>query len=680
MSLFKGKLDSGNKFTVSDYVTGLEILKGEDGSGNALPAYLQLEAADGLDNFMWWDDSVNLRVSSSAPTNATKNSGGSVVTGVSNAGANRTLSNLGTVDFNTDFLPDTTATYDLGSTTLYMAEIYAAKYLGHANATLTGATTGWTIAGKTTWGSDGGGGNADLVWYAHTATNFVTFDEDQECVTFEDETFLKFGTGRDISIDWDGTDLNIDPAADDSVIRFGESHDLDVVMESFAIAGQDMGWIADLGTFQLCDDTIFHIGGTTVLTADDGFTFVFDGTATLSIDAVTAQDSISIGENVVTDFELFGNAYDVIWDASEDELIFGDNVEVIFGAGKDLQIESTGTVTNFTMAATTGGIVIQPHAAATVAAVHIDGATNDWDGADNVGMLHISSDTALIHAGASLLNVTQATAKPINSAQGFLARFIDTSPVASATPAYAVEIDSTNNFGLHIVTGRATSTNLVLDGLAAQTVAIQEIDGSTGTGWDGADDVGMLQLTSDSILVANGATMLRVASSAQQKDGAEGALARFENTGAARADAVMVEIVAKDSTEIGLNVGAGQIQATAHRYHVTDRKATDTGATTGTIAQGTDFIQCDTTTADNLDIVLLPTAVAGTVMYILNDSAARDFELTAAASDKINGGAAAGASTVGEGVLVRLVAVTDELWIATQFATDGTESKLDASA
>ena len=62
MSLFKGKLDSGNKFTASDEVTGLEILLGYDASGTAIPAYIQLESPGGTDNFMFWDDSGNLRV------------------------------------------------------------------------------------------------------------------------------------------------------------------------------------------------------------------------------------------------------------------------------------------------------------------------------------------------------------------------------------------------------------------------------------------------------------------------------------------------------------------------------------------------------------------------------------------------------------------------------------------
>lgn len=884
MSIFKGWLnkDGTGQFTAEDVIRGIRLF-----SIANVPAHFTMEAGDGTENTLWWDDSDNLRRGTSIPTAATRNNTGSVVTGASNAGANRTLSNLGTTAINADLLP-VADTYDAGGASNYFAEGYITKIYGSSTATLTGSANTWTISATTTiLGADGT--DNDLICYGETAGQFMQWDgncySDAGALLLKDNVRLGFGaasaTTGDIQMYSDGTNLVIEAAADDVIIQSGAGSDVDWVWESFATAGQDMAWIADIGTFQLCDDTILAIGGTTALTANDGFTFVFDGTATLNIDAVTAEDSLTIGESVSTDFEIHGTNYDILWDASEDELIFGDNVEVIWGAGKDLMIESDGTLVNFTFPATTSGIVISAYAAQTVSVLDINGDT-DWDGADTVGMLHLRQDTPLIHRGASMfyvdnsgkpitnadgfmarfidgsantastfavemysaannvmemhtgavgvipltiaphtnatapalsidantsgwvgaaskgiVNITQsgtladaaasavfidfngtyaantvggcinvdddgtaggtdysvsvnslgvncmkletqaatmtaltlepatnATAaafvvdgdangflgaanvgmvhikndialtdvlsstvlldvgatKPIDAAEGYVLRIADTSVVATSNNSYAAYLDATANHGMKIETRAVLATNLTLSGVQAQTAPLLIIDASTGTGYDGADDSGALEITSDSILVANGSTLLRVESSAQQKAGSEGYLARFENTGAAQADAVAVEIVAKDSTEVALNCGAGQIKSTAHRYIVTDRKATDTGATTGTIAQGTDFIQCDTTTADDADIVLLPTAVAGTVLYILNDDSTQDFELTAAASDKINGGTAAGASTVGEGVFVRLVAVTDELWIATQFAADGTESKLDASA
>ena len=552
MSLFKGNLDSSNKFQVNDDIRALHII-GVD----SVPSQLVLETGESTPAkwYFWVDSSDNLRMNEgTAPTSATEGSAGSIVTGAANAGANRTLSNLGTVAFATDLLPGTTATYDLGSTTKYLAEVYSAKYLGHANATLTGATTGWTVAGKTTWGSDGGAGNADLVWYAHTATNFVTFDEDQECVTFEDETFLKFGTGRDISIDWDGTDLNIDSAADDYVIRFGESHDLDVVFESYAISGQDMGWIADLGTFQLCDDTILHIGGTTVLNANDGFTFVFDGTATLNIDAVTAEDSITIGETTSTDFELHGTLYNILWDASVDDLIYGDSVGVVWGAGADLRVESNGTLVNMTFGAVTNSLVLQAYAAQTTAALHIDGATNDWDGANDVGMLHLSQDTAHINAGATMFYVGNS-GTPVAAAEGFLARFVDTGARTAST--YAIQVDSTDNACVRMVTGSTQDSVLTIVGGTSGVGALVDINGASNT-WKGANDVGMVDIYNGTTLGHAGATLLRVASTGTPVASAEGFLARFVDTGARTNATWAIQVDSTDNACMRMVTGSTQ--------------------------------------------------------------------------------------------------------------------------
>ena len=133
-------------------------------------------------------------------------------------------------------------------------------------------------------------------------------------------------------------------------------------------------------------------------------------------------------------------------------------------------------------------------AAATVSSVIIDGATNDWAGGAGVGMLHLVTDATTANATGSLLGCYNSGTAVVASARGFLARFIDTATVSSVPPAYAVEINSTNNFGLNIVTGVATATNLTLSGLDAQSAAIINVVGTTTNGWDGASGVGMVNL------------------------------------------------------------------------------------------------------------------------------------------------------------------------------------------
>lgn len=144
--------------------------------------------------------------------------------------------------------------------------------------------------------------------------------------------------------------------------------------------------------------------------------------------------------------------------------------------------------------ATKSALVVETNAQ-TVSSVIVDGATNNWQGANNVAMVHASSDAALGNAGASLIGAYHATAAPVASAIGFLGRFIDTAPVCSVPPAYCVEINSTNNYGLRIVTDIVSAKNLVLSGKQAQAVAIIDVVGSTGTGWDGATGIGMVNLS-----------------------------------------------------------------------------------------------------------------------------------------------------------------------------------------
>ncbi len=222
-------------------------------------------------------------------------------------------------------------------------------------------------------------------------------------------------------------------------------------------------------------------------------------------------------------------------------------------------------------------------ASQTVSLAVFDAATSDWDGADDIGMVHINSDTALINAGASLLQVIHASAQPVSSAEGFLARFVSTG--TARTNAHAVQIETINTqpalqlnnrltitgadsattlmaitgndtsgnsdtatinhdgtgAGLKIIADGTTSIGLELASAASQTTVLALIDGTTGN-WIGADDVGMLQLTKDTALNNAGSAMLLVVNTAQPVASAEGFLARFVSTGTATTSASAVEI------------------------------------------------------------------------------------------------------------------------------------------
>lgn len=143
-----------------------------------------------------------------------------------------------------------------------------------------------------------------------------------------------------------------------------------------------------------------------------------------------------------------------------------------------------------------------------------------------------------------------------------------------------------------------------------------------------------------------------------------------------------VEIASTNNEALHVNAGMVQVDeyvsAVGFVTQAHGALATVAGATTGTLYLGESFISV---TSDNdAHIILLPEAVAGNIVWIMNEDAAQDVELTAKAGDTINGGAAGGASTLAFSVLARCVATTAAKWVVTEFAADGTESAMTASA
>ncbi len=244
------------------------------------------------------------------------------------------------------------------------------------------------------------------------------------------------------------------------------------------------------------------------------------------------------------------------------------------GSGDCLQISPGET--------DTGGLNMVALAAGVVPLIIVDGVTNDWDGADNKGMINITHDTALIHAGASLLNINQTTAVK-SDAEGFLARFV--SDATAQASSFAVEIEVTNkqpalkvNNNVTIsgadesgelltithvgATGNADAMSIASSGSgdaliisptdvdsgginvvgkAAGTVPLVILDSATNN-WDGADDVGQLDIDNDDAYVHAGASALVITDSSTPISAAEGFLARFVHSGTAQTNSSAVEI------------------------------------------------------------------------------------------------------------------------------------------
>ena len=631
------------------------------------PSGVVYQSTDGTTHtkrYTWFDQDGNFRMKDdTAPTD--EDAQGSVLFGTSTAGANITLSNLGTVAMATHLLNATDSTYNLGGSN-YWANAYIDKIYVGAAETIDGGTGNKILFEATTsieFGVDDDG--VDIVFHGASAGSNMTWDESGDTLVLTDDSAISFGDALDFTVEWNAAALVMDnKTSDTGAVIVGS-----VVVTDFELHGSgadlDVGWDASADTFQLCDGVTLNIGGAALNTMD-GFSFKYVvADSAMYVEAIAENDTIEWGKTNQMDWLIHGNSAsnDITWDASANTWSFLDSTILAFGTGDDFQISCDGTLLNIVHAVgTTGGIVITPLAATTVAAVHIDGATNDWDGADDVGMLHISSDTTLADAGATLFYVENSGTKVLDSSEGFLARFVDTATVSDTPPAYAVQISSTNNFGLNVVTGVATASNLVMSGLQAQTVAIADIDGTTGTGWDGADDVGMLTIKS---LIQNhtGATSLLVETEVAPIAQAEGACARFIQTGgAAVTDGYLVQI---EATTLGgaLHVDTGFV--TFDEALTVGGTLTQTGAATFTagsqnsavaiapnaggdgtaiIAAGTSF--CSVTSTNTAHILTLPVPVLGnTIIFETTDTV--HFELGVQATTQyINGTLCNGGETL----------------------------------
>ena len=115
----------------------------------------------------------------------------------------------------------------------------------------------------------------DLKWYGGTASgaSYLYFDASADLiyttgvdVQFKDSDVLKFGTGSDVTITWDATNLVIAAAADNSVIEIGDSAatqlSFDVKVYGDAANGADyLLW--DASASQLTVAGAAYIGGMT---------------------------------------------------------------------------------------------------------------------------------------------------------------------------------------------------------------------------------------------------------------------------------------------------------------------------------------------------------------------------------------------------------------------------------
>ena len=264
-----------------------------------------------------------------------------------------------------------------------------------------------------------------------------------------DSSQVRFGTGQDITMDWDGTNFDILQATTNSAIRMGVSGaGIDLQMYGDTI-GADLIWD------QSADSLIFGDNGKLVFGTGSDVTIAWDGT-NLDITGVADNQEIVIGAT--------GNSFDITingststflitWDASANDLKFEDSVSLMFGTGAGAAQGNAGDV-EFRWDATDFDML----AAADDSVFKIGNGTNSFD-------LWVYGNTAsdyiLWDASASKLSFVGAAYVDLGGTVGHV-RYTPIMVTGDTSPAAA------DSGSLYIVNG-GTGTNFTLPAVATST-------------------------------------------------------------------------------------------------------------------------------------------------------------------------------------------------------------------
>lgn len=130
---------------------------------------------------------------------------------------------------------------------------------------------------------------------------------------------------------------------------------------------------------------------------------------------------------------------------------------------------------------------------------------------------------------------------------------------------------------------------------------------------------------------------------------------------------------------LGVAVATRIIASLGLQVTATARTATATGATTGTIADGTSHVTVTSTGAN--DIIILPTPTPGTIVILHNGATGYELRSNAPATVAINGGTdSAGESAIPANSTVIMICVTTTAWKGFFMDADGDLAKVEAAA
>jgi len=536
---------------------GLLFLENIDGSG-----VLQ----GGI--YVWGDSAGKLRYSATRPTD--ENADGTMLDNTTIGGAaDKALSNLASVAFATDIVPDSDSARDIGSSTYYCAEGYFDKVLFNSTATLDGSSAGVvTLVGNLTGGASGTG--SAFTFYATTAGGYLNWDDTANSnaggLIFTDDAQLIFGDSSDFTAQWNAQDLVLDCKTDNTgKILIGSVKDTDFELHG-ATAGYDITWDASANTLTVLDDAMLAFG------SSDDLYFKYVSGNTLSL----LQGSSGVGSLLKgvdgkgideTWYAETGSDY-MKWDqdgaSNLGALIFEDSVLQFAGATVTHSIAiSTDTLAitgtdaanckvTFGTTGTTNGMDVEFLSKTASDSVAFDAGAKTWTFTD-VSPVMPDGDTFLFGSASggdiklsydgtgNTLDVEQVT-----DGTGKV-DFIDTPVLLTGADSAGVlltiaGIDTTGNtdtvlidhsgdgYAINIDLNEATSDGINVEAFTNHTVPLIRLDGDTA-GFYGASNIGMLTIQNDIEQAhVNSSALVIDVGATKPKDGAEGYCLRVIDT------------------------------------------------------------------------------------------------------------------------------------------------------
>jgi len=265
-------------------------------------------------------------------------------------------------------------------------------------ATLVGITNTGAIAHST----------ADIT-ITGTAANII-FDISDDELIFNDDAVLSLGTGADITVTYDGSDLLIEAAAADDVVKLGATTNFDVIVYGDTVT--------DLITFDTsAEDVQFDGFDLTIEDADlinfgdaDDVTMSFDAT-NFEIFALAADTPLVIG-GITAGFDVtyaFEGAGQLRTDYDADFVNLTDDMDLRFGTGAsangDFQISSSSAnlLTIGQIVAGTGSIAVGVDDAGLDVKMYGDTASAYW-------LWDTSADTMTVVGGNATITTDDTEA------------------------------------------------------------------------------------------------------------------------------------------------------------------------------------------------------------------------------------------------------------------------------